>query len=130
GTASLSRRHTCMEERMDRSSIAPEVPSPTHYEAEPVDQVVDDASRPFVSNWHQLISSTNWEKGRIIATWRQALIASGAEASHYSDEVWAQMVGAVTSQHVGRLRRVFDRFGVSHPEYPGLYWSHFHAALD
>jgi hypothetical protein len=119
-----------MEERMDRSSIAPEVPSATTYEADPVDQIVDDASRPFVGNWHQLVSSTNWEKGRIIATWRQALIASGAEASAYSDEVWAQLVGEVTSQHVGRLRRVFDRFGVAHPEYPGLYWSHFHAALD
>jgi hypothetical protein len=39
-------------------------------------------------------------------------------------------VGNVTSQHVGRLRRVFDRFGESHQGYPSLYWSHFLAALD
>jgi hypothetical protein len=28
------------------------------------------------------------------------------------------------------LRRVFDRFGESRDSYPGLYWSHFQAAVD
>ena len=92
--------------------------------------VVDDSSRPFVGTWHKLVSSTNWEKGRIISNWREAQMAAGLEASAYSDEAWAQVVGDVTSQHVGRLRRVYDRFGVVQTEYPGLYWSHFHAALD
>ena len=99
-------------------------------DGEPTEGIVDDASRPFVGTWHKLVSSTNWEKGRIIATWREAQIAAGADASQYSDEAWAQLVGDVTSQHVGRLRRVYDRFGVAHSEYPGLYWSHFHAAID
>jgi hypothetical protein len=39
-------------------------------------------------------------------------------------------VGSVTSQHVGRLRRVFQQFGAVFDQYEGLYWSHFQAALD
>ena len=39
-------------------------------------------------------------------------------------------MGGVTPQHVGRLRRVFERFGETHDQYAGLYWSHFQAALD
>ncbi len=115
---------------MNPSSMAPESDTSSEAQAPVVEASVDDASLPYVGTWHKLVSSTNWEKGRIIATWREAQIAAGAEASAYSDEAWAQMVGDVTSQHVGRLRRVFDRFGVAQSEYPGLYWSHFHAALD
>ncbi len=91
---------------------------------------LDVASRPFVGQWNQLVSTTNWEKGRIIHRWREALIATGAATSEYSDEAWARRVGGVTGQHVGRLRRVFDRFGGVFEQYEGLYWSHFHAALD
>ena len=40
------------------------------------------------------------------------------------------MVGGVTPQHVGRLRRTWDRFGKDYEEYEGLYWSHFYAGLD
>ena len=39
-------------------------------------------------------------------------------------------MGGVTGQHVGRLRRVHQRFGQTYEEYAGLYWSHFQAALD
>ncbi len=85
---------------------------------------------PFVGQWHTLISQTNWEKGKIISEWRTALIASDAAANFYSDETWTKQVGAVTSQHVGRLRRVHDRFGQTCSSYPGLYWSHFLAAID
>lgn len=115
---------------MNPGSMAPESDTPNENQPPSAEARVDDASMPFVGTWHKLVSSTNWEKGRIIANWREAQIAAGADASHYSDEAWAQMVGDVTSQHVGRLRRVFDRFGVSQSEYPGLYWSHFHAAID
>jgi hypothetical protein len=55
---------------------------------------------------------------------------AGALASEYSDEAWSRRVGSVTGQHVGRLRRVFQRFGDVYEEYEGLYWSHFQAALD
>src|SRR5690606_355073 len=72
----------------------------------------------------------NWEKGRIIRDWRTALIDAGASAAEYSDEAWARRAGGVTAPHVGRLRRVFDRFGSQYESYPGLYWSHFLAALD
>lgn len=91
---------------------------------------VDDASRPFVGKWHKLVSTTNWEKGRIISEWRAAKQKAGEEVSEYSDEAWAALVGEVTSQHVGRLRRVYDQYGESYTEYKGLFWSHFHAALD
>jgi hypothetical protein len=85
---------------------------------------------PFVGQWNQLISTTNWEKGRIISDWRATLIESGADASQYSDEAWTRRVGGVTAPHVGRLRRVYDRFASTYDTYDGLYWSHFLAALD
>lgn len=92
--------------------------------------VSDVASKPFVGRWHKLASETNWEKGRIILEWRNALIDAKASSSQYSDDAWANRVGFVTCQHVGRLRRVFERFGETYKEYPKLYWSHFWAAID
>jgi len=91
---------------------------------------LDTASQPFVGRWNQLVSTTNWEKGRIILQWREALVAAAAPAIEYSDEAWSRRVGAVTGQHVGRLRRVYERFGDAADKYEGLYWSHFQAALD
>ena len=89
-----------------------------------------ELAQPFVGRWNTLISTTNWEKGGIISQWRAALIESGADATEYSDDAWARRVGGVTAPHVGRLRRVHDRFGSTYQTYEGLYWSHFLAALD
>jgi len=100
---------------------------------EPPQSAVAELEGPaerFVGQWNRLVSTTNWEKGRIICQWREALMTSGAAVTEYSDEAWAQLVGGVTSQHVGRLRRVFQRFGADHDQYEGLYWSHFQAALE
>ena len=93
------------------------------------DQTTTD-SRPFVGQWNQLVSTTNWEKGEIITKWRRSLEEKDVAAAEYSDESWSQLVGGVTPQHVGRLRRTFDRFGHVYQEYAGIYWSHFYAALD
>ncbi len=89
-----------------------------------------EQSKPFIGQWNQLISTTNWEKGEIISKWRSSLKDSGASVQDYSDEAWGQLVGGVTAQHVGRLRRTWDRFGKEFTDYQGLYWSHFYAALD
>ncbi len=83
-----------------------------------------------VDKWNHLISTTNWEKGQIICEWREALVADDAPVTDYSDEAWAQLVGGVTSQHVGRLRRVTQRFGDVSTQYDSLHWSHFQACLD
>ena len=91
---------------------------------------VEATSSEFLHAWKQLISTTNWEKGRIICRWRQALIETDAPTQSYSDEAWSRRVGGVTGQHVGRLRRVYERFGQSRQQYSGLYWSHFQAASD
>jgi hypothetical protein len=91
---------------------------------------VETASQPFLGRWHLLVSTTNWEKGRIICEWRSALVDAGSPAAEYSDEAWANRVGGVTSQHVGRLRRVYVRFADTYASYEGLYWSHFQAALE
>lgn len=93
-------------------------------------QLVLETSEPFVGQWSRLISRTNWEKGKIIAEWRERLIAASAAASDYADEAWSRLVGQVTAQHVGRLRRVFTRFGAVHESYADLYWTHFLAALE
>ncbi|HWB13475.1 MAG TPA: hypothetical protein VG826_29895 [Pirellulales bacterium] len=92
--------------------------------------VLDEASLAFVGRWRGLISTTNWEKGRIIHEWREALKVSNAPVQEYSDEAWSRRVGQVSSQHVGRLRRVCERFYSVRESYPGLFWSHFQAALD
>jgi hypothetical protein len=89
-----------------------------------------EAGQKFIGQWNRLVSTTNWEKGRIICQWRDALIAAGAPVTDYSDEAWSQLVGGVTSQHVGRLRRVIQRFGEVFDQYEGLYWSHFQAAIE
>jgi hypothetical protein len=94
------------------------------------DAAAIEASAPFVGQWQKLISQTNWEKGRIILQWRNALLETGASVVSFSDEAWARIVGGITSQHVGRLRRVYERFGDSQNTYKGLYWSHFLAAID
>lgn len=90
----------------------------------------DRASQSFVGRWNKLVSTTNWEKGRIIQQWRDALVDEEAPATQYSDEAWSHLVGGVTGQHVGRLRRVYQRFGNQYEDYEGLYWSHFQAAID
>lgn len=91
---------------------------------------VEQTSAEYLGRWNRLVSSTNWEKGRIIALWRQALIDAGSPVQSYSDESWARRTGNVSGQHVGRLRRVWERFGQAVGDYPGLFWSHFQAALD
>ncbi len=89
-----------------------------------------EASTEYVGRWNRLVSTTNWEKGRIIHEWRAALRQSGAPPADSTDDAWSRQVGGVSPQHVGRLRRVFERFGAVFTQYGGLYWSHFHAALD
>lgn len=90
----------------------------------------DVASSPFLGQWNRLISTTNWEKGRIIYEWREALFLSAAPPQAYADDAWSKRVGNVTGQHVGRLRRVWERYGQVRDTYPGLFWSHFQATLD
>src|SRR5438552_3405359 len=87
----------------------------------------EETSLTYLKQWDRLISSTNWEKGRIIHEWRTSLVNSGAIATQYSDEAWSRRVGNVSGQHAGRLRRVFERFGDVAPSFANLYWSHFQA---
>jgi hypothetical protein len=92
--------------------------------------LIDQTSEQFLGQWQRLVSTTNWEKGRIIHDWREALRGGDMPGSEYSDEAWSRRVGNVTPQHVGRLRRAYERFAAVRDDYPGLYWSHFQAALD
>ena len=92
--------------------------------------IIEETSTEYLGRWNRLVSTTNWEKGRIIAEWRQRLIESEAPAQAYSDEVWSRTVGNVSGQHAGRLRRVWDRFSQVFGQFEGLYWSHFQTALD
>ncbi len=92
--------------------------------------LVEETSAEYAGRWNQLVSTTNWEKGRIIVQWRRALAEAGAPAGSCSDEAWSRQVGGVSPQHVGRLRRVWQRFGEVYPQYAGLYWSHFQAAVE
>lgn len=95
-----------------------------------LDPQTAEKSEPFIGRWNKLISTTNWEKGQIIVQWRNDLAGKKVDACEYSDEAWSLLVGGVSSQHVGRLRRTWERFGEVYQEYQGIYWSHFYAALD
>jgi len=92
--------------------------------------LVDQLSEPIIGKWNVLVSQTNWEKGALILAWRNELIAAGLPNTAYSDEAWARRVGNVSPQHIGRLRRVAERFGENNQHFAGLYWSHFNTALD
>lgn len=92
--------------------------------------LVEELSTAHVGSWNTLVSRTNWEKGAVILQWKTALIEAELPRAAYSDEAWARRVGNVSAQHVGRLRRVAERFAGVEKDYPGLYWSHFQAALD
>lgn len=94
------------------------------------DPKASELSSEYVGRWSSLISTTNWEKGRIIHQWREALMGSQAAPATYSDDAWSRRVGGVSAQHVGRLRRVHERFGDSYSSYSGLYWTHFWAAME
>jgi len=94
------------------------------------DTAIETTSAEYLGRWNRLVSTTNWEKGRIICQWRESLIETAAPPESYTDEAWSRRVGNVSPQHVGRLRRVFARFGATYEQYAGLYWSHFQAALD
>ncbi len=109
------------------------LPAPAEYADEAAtgeNPNIETACSEYLGRWNRLVSTTNWEKGRIVAEWREALIEAGAAAAAYSDEAWSQRVGNVTPQHTGRLRRVYQRFAEMREAYHGLYWSHFQAALD
>jgi hypothetical protein len=109
------------------------LPAPAEYADEAAtgeNPNIETACSEYLGRWNRLVSTTNWEKGRIVAEWREALIEAGAAAAAYSDEAWSQRVGNVTPQHTGRLRRVYQRFAEMRDAYHGLYWSHFQAALD
>ena len=110
-------------ESLEQSEHPPEL-------AGPDPAAVEETSAEYLGRWHRLVSTTNWEKGRIISQWRQALVRAGGPVQVYSDEAWSRRVGGVTPQHIGRLRRVYEQFGEVYSQYPGLYWSHFQAALD
>ncbi len=110
--------------------------SDSRFDTEPVPlssadlATIGETSRPFVGRWHTVVSQTNWEKGRIITEWRNRLADAGVAARLVSDPAWCRLVGEVSPQHAGRLRRAWERFGTVHDGYEGLYWSHFLAALD
>ncbi len=107
-----------------------ERPDPLPESTETEAAVIEETSVKYLGRWNRLVSTTNWEKGRIISQWRQALLQAGASVQAHGDEAWSRRVGNVSPQHVGRLRRVYEQFGEAYSQYPGLYWSHFQAALD
>ena len=92
--------------------------------------VIEEVSSDFISSWNRLISMTNWEKGKLIHHWRAKLVENVLPRQVYSDESLAKRLGNVSGQHIGRLRRVYERFNTVFETYSGLYWSHFQAVLD
>ena len=116
-------------DQQPRTDSLIETASPTDLSADAI-SLIEETSTEFLGQWNRLISTTNWEKGRIICQWRDKLIEAAAPPSSVTNEAWSRWVGNVSPQHAGRLRRVYQRFGSVYYDYSGLYWSHFQAALD
>ena len=116
-----------MDERSDTNTSNELIDAEIPFEDSPF---VEETSTKYLGRWNLLVSTTNWEKGRIICEWQEELVAAGTPAGSRSDEAWSRRVGNVSPQHTGRLRRVFQRFGEVNEQYAGLYWSHFQIALD
>lgn len=119
-----------MEEARFSMEAAPSTIRFPSSEVSEIDDATNAASAPYVGRWNRLVSTTNWDKGSIIAQWRDLMIEQNLPVAEYSDEAWARLVGGVTGQHAGRLRRVYQRFGGVYEQYTGLYWSHFQSSLD
>lgn len=115
-----------MENRIEGLATQAELPELD----QEIEKKLEQESSPFVGQWNRLISTTNWEKGAIISRWRKLLQKINLPEIAWTDERWSQIVGGITPQHVGRLRRTWDRFHAVYQQYEGLYWSHFCAALD
>jgi len=114
----------------DKTTVkATDLPNALELSSEELDSIAEP-SQPFVGSWQSLISQTNWEKGKIVFEWRTNLKEAGVDNRLCSDPAWSRLVGEVTPQHVGRLRRTWERFGQVQQDYDRLYWSHFFAALD
>ena len=41
------------------------------------------AATEYVGRWNRLVSTTNWEKGRIICEWREALRQAGRSVHEF-----------------------------------------------
>ncbi len=92
-------------------------------------QQVAAESTAYLNQWHELISRTNWEKGRVICQWRENVCNLHPEVRAVSDRAWSELTGGVSADHVGRLRRTFERFGDTYKNYDRLSWTHFMVAV-
>ncbi|HMO16176.1 MAG TPA: hypothetical protein PKD64_18790 [Pirellulaceae bacterium] len=91
---------------------------------------VSEESSNYLFQWHELVSRTNWEKGKIICEWRNSVCRAHPEVKAVSDRAWSELIGGITAEHVGRLRRTFERFGEVYQKYNGLRWTHFMVAVS
>lgn len=68
---------------MDKSSTTANPNEPLDPQT-PVEQpvvdgpLVEETSIEYLGRWNRLVSTTNWEKGRIISEWRESLLEAGA----------------------------------------------------
>ena len=131
-TATITARRSKAAKKNQVSDVWNEEPD----DDEPIDAavlsspVIEEVSSDFISSWNRLISMTNWEKGKLILKWRSKLMENGLPRQVYSDESLAKRLGNVSGQHIGRLRRVYERFNITFEKFSGLFWSHFQAVLD
>ena len=70
---------------VDEQVIPPEEPEPAPSEPGELHKL-DILSDSYVGRWQRLVSSTNWQKGRIILEWRGALMTENDPVAGYSDE--------------------------------------------
>ena len=92
--------------------------------------LIETASSEYLGRWNRLVSTTNWEKGRIVAEWREALIEAARRGGRLQRRGLEPAGGQRHAPAYGPLATGLPAVCSDAGSVPGLYWSHFQAALD
>jgi hypothetical protein len=84
---------------------------------------VAESEEVLIQQARDAVSQCNWVVGECASKWT-ARYAKGR-----TDADFGQLVG-LSGDQIFQRRRVWERFGASYQEYPGLKWSFFYVALN
>ncbi|MCA9062277.1 MAG: hypothetical protein KDA96_04440 [Planctomycetaceae bacterium] len=82
-----------------------------------------DTEEQLISKARDAVSQCNWVVGECASQWTQRY------AKGRTDGDFGQMVG-LSGDQIYQRRRVWESFGESYRDYPGLKWSFFYVALN
>lgn len=85
--------------------------------------LVAETEEELISAARDAVSQCNWVVGECAARWTQRFARGRTDAD------FGQLVG-LSGDQIFQRRRVWEAFGDSHTQFPGLKWSFFYVALN